>query len=341
MKRALVTVRFAGAAWLASLSLARAQPAPAGEVVVALDYNVPAGCPDAAGFREQVLGRTHRMRFAEPDTPAALTWSVRVAETSSGRRGTLRVLGSGAGNLARSVTATSCEQVVSALGLVAALSVDPEASLTAPEKSPPAPPAPAPPKPTPATPASPTRANQPSRAGDATRATKLSVGLTLTGQSGVAPKLAWAPRPFFGISFRGRSGYTWGLGLSAMQTHGSAAVAIGRADFTWTTARLEAFPVRWSYGRLRFEPALFVEGGQLRARGVGITPAAEVRRPALLAGGLGRLSFLAVDLLLLQVEAGPLVPVLRDRFYLRENTTVFRIPRLTGFVAAGVGVEFL
>ena len=340
MKHTTLTAPLLGVAWLASLArlgVALAQPAPG--VVVALEYSAPADCPDAAGFRDQVLGRTHRMRFADAGTQAALTWSVSVIESGSGKRGTLRVTGSGSGNLARSVTATSCEQVVSALGLVAALSVDPEASLTAPEKSPAAQPAgtpsSSPPRPPPAAPVGSSRVEP--RAG----ATRLSVGLTLTGRSGVAPKVAWAPRPFVGISFRSASGYTWGLGLSAMQTHGNAAVNIGRADFTWSTARLEAFPVRLAYGRMRFEPALFIEGGQLRARGVAITPAAEVHRPALLAGGLGRLSFLAVDLLLLQLEAGPLVPVLRDRFYLRENTTVFRIPTVTAFVAAGVGIEFL
>jgi hypothetical protein len=33
--------------------------------------------------------------------------------------------------------------------------------------------------------------------------------------------------------------------------------------------------------------------------------------------------------------------VLRDRFYLQENTTVFRAPAVGGFVALGVGLEFL
>jgi hypothetical protein len=129
--------------------------------------------------------------------------------------------------------------------------------------------------------------------------------------------------------------------LSVAQTHGRASVDAGRADFSWTTARLEAFPWRFTYGRLRAEPALVLEAGQLRARGVAVAPSAQVTRPALLVGGLGRLSFLALDLLLLQIEAGPLLPVLRDRFYLLENTTVFRIPAVTGFVAAGVGIEFL
>jgi hypothetical protein len=262
---------------------------------------------------------------------------VEVSETASGSRGTLRVGGARPGKLVRSVTASSCEQVVNALALVAALSVDPEALLEAPDEPRPAPKPAAPPAPAAARPAAP----NPNASSGKSSATKLSVGLTLTGRSGLAPELAWAPRPFVGISFRSQSGHTWGLGLSAAQTHGRASVDAGRADFTWSTARLEAFPWRFSYGRLRLEPALLLEAGQLRARGVAVTPAAEVLRPVLLVGGLGRLSFLALDLLLLQIEAGPLLPVLRDRFYLRENTTVFRIPAVTGFVAAGVGIEFL
>jgi hypothetical protein len=336
LKRAAVTACFVSVAGVASVSrTASAQAEPAPELVVALDYAAPTGCPDAASFRSQVLGRTRRMRFADAGSAAPLTWSVGVVATSSGSRGTLRVSGTRPGDLTRSVTATSCEQVVRALGLVAALSVDPDASLAAPERPPPAPP------PFGAAPPSTAPAPRTTRATSGKRATKLSVGLTLTGRSGVAPRFAWAPRPFVGISFRAASGYTWGIDLSAMQTHGSAAVDIGKADFTWTTARLETFPMRFSYGRLRFEPALLFESGQLRARGVAISPAAEVRRPALFAGGQVRLSWLAVDRLLLQLEAGPLVSLLRDRFYLRENTTIFRLPALTGFVAGGVGVEFL
>ena len=36
-----------------------------------------------------------------------------------------------------------------------------------------------------------------------------------------------------------------------------------------------------------------------------------------------------------------IAPIVRDRFYLFENTTVFQSRPVTGFVAAGVGVEFL
>jgi hypothetical protein len=260
-----------------------------------------------------------------------VSWSVVIRPTASGSRGTLRVTGAQLEKLERHVTAAACDQVVSALALGAALSVDPEASLVTrsePEKEAPR----AEPKPETAP-----RPHPPKRRG----ATRLALGLNLTARSGLAPDLVWAPRAFAGLSFRSQSGYTWGLRLSASQTRGSANSSAGQADFTWSMGRLEAFPVRFGSAALRFEPALFVEAGQLRARGVAVTPINEVRRPALLAGALGRLSVLAFDLLVVELEAGPALPLIRDRFYLLENTTVFRVPALAGFAAAGVGLEFL
>jgi len=329
LKRLALAAGLPCALWAGTLA---AQTAPL--VAVSLDYSAPASCPDAQAFREQVLSRTKRVSFSEPAAPGSLAWSIKIAETSGGSRGTLRVSGEVPSKLERSVKAASCEQVVDALALVAALSVDPDASLTPGEKPPPAVPPPAAPRLVPAR-------NAGERAPADTRATKLLVGLTLTGRSGIAPRLAWAPRPFVGVSFRSSSGYTWGLLLSATQARGSASVDVGRADFTWTLGRLEAFPVRASVGNWRFEPALFVEAGQLRARGVAVTPAQELKRPLFSAGALGRLSLLAFDRLLLEVEGGPIAPLVRDRFYLFENTTVFRVPALTGYIGAGVGAQFL
>jgi hypothetical protein len=325
-----------GLLWTLLASAAQAQTAP--PVAVSLEYSAPEGCPDAQSFREQVLGRTKRVSFTETSAAGSLGWSVKLAETSGGSRGTLRVTSDKPSKLERNVNASSCEQVVDALALVAALSVDPDASLTARDK--PKPTRPAAPAPPPAPVAPPPASSKPRAPTDAS-ATKLLLGLTLTGRSGIAQQLAWAPRPFVGLSFRSRGGYTWGLALSATQVRGRAAVDAGRADFTWSLGRLEVFPVRAAFGNWRLEPAVFVEAGQLRARGVAVSPAAEVRRPALLAGALGRLSLLAFGLLEVHLEGGPLLPIVRDRFYLFESTTVFRIPAVTGVVGAGVGLEFL
>jgi hypothetical protein len=300
-------------------------------LAVDLSYEAPADCPDAQGFRAQVRGRTARVTFAEPSQASDVGWTVVIRPTASGTRGTLRVTGAQLEKLERHVTAATCDQVVSALALGAALSVDPEASLVArsePEK--------AAPRPEP----KPEAARRPSKP-KPRAATRLALGLSLTARSGMAADLVWTPRPFAGLSVRSQSGHTWGMRLSATQTHGSASSSAGQADLAWSMGRLEVFPVRFGSGLLRFEPALFVEAGQLRARGVAVTPVNEVRRPVLLAGALGRLSLLAFDLLLLELEAGPALPVIRDRFYVQENTTVFSVPAWAGFAAAGVGLEFL
>jgi hypothetical protein len=323
------------AACLLLAGFARAEPRP---LRVALDYRAPESCPDDAAFRAQVLGRTPRVRFAAQGAPSDLLWRVTLAETASGARGALRVSSEQQGPLERRVTAADCARVASALSLVAALSVDPDASLSTQETeaSPPhAPPPSAKREPRTASPPPP----PPARAG--TGAARLSLGLSLAGRTGLAPHVSWAPRPFVAVSLRSKGGHTWGIGLSATQAPGSASLALGQADFTWSLGRLEAFPVRASFGAWRLEPALFFEAGQLRARGVGVAPSSEVRRPALFAGALGRASFLAFNVLVLQIEAGPLVALERDRFYLFENTTIFRVPRLTGAVAVGVGLEFL
>lgn len=303
-------------------------------LTVSLTYDGPSECPDALGFETQVRGRTARVRFVEPGQPSEVGWSVVIRQAKSGTSGTLHVSGAAQGKLTRKVTAATCEQVVSALALGAALSVDPDASLVLqPEPEPPKPPPPQ---------AEPVKAAETAGAPPQRRtATRLALGLSLTARTGMGPELSWAPRPFIGLSFQSRSGHTWGLRLSGTQVHASATSSVGQADFTWNVGRIEAFPIRFGSSHWRFEPAVLFEAGQLRARGVAVSPVNQVERPVLFGGALGRLSLLAFDLLLLELEAGLATPFLRDRFYLYENTTVFRVPAAAGFAAAGVGLEFL
>jgi hypothetical protein len=310
---------------------ARAQSAP--PVSVTLEYAAFEGCPDAASFEAQVLARTSRASFAAPGASGTLTWIVELGPTSGGSRGTLRVQGESQGTLERNVTAATCEQVVGALALVAALSVDPEASLSEPAKPSPRP-APSPPKPP-----APVPPRRPRERVAAAPAVRFLIGLSLVGRSGLAPELVWAPEPALGLSFRTGGGHTWGLRLSALHASSGSTVGAARASFTSNLVRLQAFPLRVGSATWRFEPAAFAEAGELSARGVGITPAHSVRRPVAWAGVLGRVS-LAMSVLLLELEAGGALPFVRDRFYVFENTTVFRVPPASAFASLGVGLEF-
>lgn len=312
---------------------ARAQSAPV--VGVTLEYAAFEGCPGAASFEAQVLARTPRVRFATPGTSGTLTWIVELAPTNGGSRGTLRVLGETQGKLERGVTAASCEQVVGALALVAALSVDPEASLGEAAE-----PSPRPRAPSPSKPPAPVPSLRPPERVEAARAPRFTVGLSLVGRSGLAPELVWAPQAALGLSFRTGGGHTWGLRLSALHASSRSTLDAGSASFTSNLVRLQAFPLRVGSAAWRFEPAAFAEAGELTARGVGITPTRSVRRPVAWAGVLGRVS-LVMSVLLLELEAGGALPFVRDRFYIFENTTVFRVPAGSAFASAGVGFEFL
>lgn len=311
---------------------ARAQSAP--PVSVTLEYAAFEGCPDAASFEAQVLARTPRASFAAPGASGTLTWSVELGPTSGGSRGTLRVQGESQGMLERNVTAATCEQVVGALALVAALSVDPDASLSEPAEPSPRPLAPSPRKPPVPVP-SPRR---PERVA-AAPGVRFTVGPSLVGRSGLAPELVWAPQAALGLSFRTGGGHTWGLRLSALHASGRSTLETGSASFTSNLVRLQAFPLRVGSAAWRFEPAAFAEAGELSARGVGITPTRSVRRPVAWAGVLGRVS-LVMSVLLLELEAGGALPFVRDRFYIFENTTVFRVPVASAFASLGVGLEF-
>lgn len=97
---------------------------------VVLDYAVPAGCPSREHFESQVIARTALVRFVQ--TPrSGRFFSVYVESNSTGPVGRLttgrdREVGS-----AREVSSQSCEDVIAALALIAALAVDPNASLAA------------------------------------------------------------------------------------------------------------------------------------------------------------------------------------------------------------------
>jgi hypothetical protein len=86
----------------------------------------PPGCPASGEFVAQVLARTGRARAAQATEPAR-TFSLEIEERALGFAGKLRVMTPSREWVERRVEADSCEEVVEALALVAALILDPEA----------------------------------------------------------------------------------------------------------------------------------------------------------------------------------------------------------------------
>ena len=112
-----------------------------GEAVpVRIRYEAPSGCPDAQAFFGAVQSRTARVRPAQ-EGEAASVFRIRITRDKDGSVGEVRAVDDGRESAGRRVEGSSCEEVVQALALTVALSVDPTASIlpSAPSASVPAP----------------------------------------------------------------------------------------------------------------------------------------------------------------------------------------------------------
>src|SRR4051794_27927386 len=107
------------------LAFAGAAPAWAAETEpIRIVFRAPTGCPDEASFTGQVTARTRRARLAD-EGEAARTFTVTITSAGARTRGRLTIDEPHGPPAMRDVTGGTCEEVVAALGLVAALAIDP------------------------------------------------------------------------------------------------------------------------------------------------------------------------------------------------------------------------
>jgi hypothetical protein len=116
-----VVVRFASALLLGIALSARAVAADSTPVRVSLD--APEGCSTAREFYDAVRARTGRVHLS-PHTEESLALSVLVIRNRGKFRGELRVRDPRGQSSTRKVSGATCEEVVRALSLTAALAVD-------------------------------------------------------------------------------------------------------------------------------------------------------------------------------------------------------------------------
>lgn len=309
--------------------LARADDA----VPLRLRYSAPASCPNAESFLGQVAARTPLARPARGGEPAT-SLIVSIRDVQGGSAGTLELRAPGSVTSTRGVSAAQCEQVVTALALMTALAIDPNAS-TAPVQEPPvAPPAkvaalgPAPPPPS----------------GPLAR-WRWRTGASFEALGGVAPDPVLLVRPFFEVERERHSAWSPALRVSGGRAHAIVPGGSGAGEFTLWTGRLEGCPLRLSASRaVRLSPCLVVDAGQLRAVGNGISPAEQVDRPWLSAGLAGRLEFRLLEVLAIELAielAGEVFfPIVRDRFFIDTDVTLYRAPPVAGGAVIGLGMQF-
>ncbi|GEM_PF-1792104 len=291
-----------GAAIAAVLAGAGATHAADGPTLLVAAYEAPAPCPARAGFLARVLVRTAR---AEVTTigDATLRVEVTIAAQVSGYQGRLWIAPDGEDGTERVVTAVSCAEVVDALALVVALTLDPyadsaplsseavaavEEAVAATLSS-----SPGEPKPLPTVPAGPDATNReprpaapspaparrhraprpphadvPPRADAATPPSRLATGVAfeLDGAPAPAPTEPMPALRVFGDLALARGRATPSVGLSVAVGREEAATALASTELTWVTARADLCPVGLVEERwLTLRPCLGLGAGALHA----------------------------------------------------------------------------
>ena len=102
-------------------------------VAVALSYDAPSDCPSKARFIQRL--RMHTQRLVLSGAHDALRLQVTVQQGEASYRGRLDVARSGQPIGSREFNDPECREVVSALALSAALSIDPQATLSVPDSA--------------------------------------------------------------------------------------------------------------------------------------------------------------------------------------------------------------
>lgn len=351
-----------------------ARAAPADEIEpIRVTVTAPAGCPDADAFTAEVIARTAKARIAAPGE-AARSFTVTITRQGRRVRGRLSIADPRGAGGTREMAGESCEDVASALALVTALAVDPNASTAARPPPPPAPKA-APPRPRPFTmpplprprpyaplpwwgpigaplPALPTatrahgwRAAAVIHAGAAS-AIGPSTTLVLSGAVDVAKEGEGMLAPAFRL----------GLISAAGAEQAVSGAPLLRARYRLTAASVEGCPVRLPLaGPLALYPCLHVEAGAIGASGLSpYTPAGQLpkavrldtTRPWIAPGITGRLQLAVAGGLILEAQGGLILPLFRDTFYFGQppstagEITSHQVPAAGGFVSGGVGFHF-
>ncbi|RYZ05833.1 MAG: hypothetical protein EOO73_18140 [Myxococcales bacterium] len=305
---------------------------------VRLELTAPSGCSSLRELLAAIQRRNGRVRLASDREPAVALHVILRSEEQGGASGELTVRTKQGESSARSVTGSSCEAVVDALALTAAL------SLGSYEFSPPPLTAPSGPVP----PASSTPVSQPSAArgtADAGAASP-SAPARWQWQAGAQASLGQmvAPHLQAGGALLGRArwerqrplspSFTLSLGHSRNELFESSR----HAGVALTGVSLSGCPVSlWLGTAVRLEPCLTASAAELKASGRDLPAAASVSRSWWGAGALARVSVSAWSGLSLEVEGGALVPLIERRFVVEPSgRSLGSTPDVAPFVTAGL-----
>lgn len=330
-----------------TVALLVGRPAAAAEEaatgVIVESYETTDGCPSEEGFREQVERRARR---AGPSS-ATLRVAVNVERERRDLVGTIVVTDARGERSTRKVNASRCDEVVSALALVAALAIDDaarEVESTPPED------ASEPPRTSPPTAPASTAIDAPAPPPEREQARTFAVraGAQGAAQSGVTPDVVMTVPVFLDLTLEARRdrrgiGVRFEPGLRALGIFGASdrkAAGTAVAELTWTSGALDACPARIHAGPASLVPCVRIEIGVLAAKGEQIVPArSDSRLWSALALPI-RLRLEPWRHVFFEIEGAARTPLVRDRFVFQPDLMVFQAPRIGWTAAAGAGVTF-
>ena len=327
--------------------LCLASPAFADKETISLDYVAASGCPDRAQFVERVHTFTTKAEIASDDTPHR-KFGIHVARAAGAVHGDLTIDDRGA-KTTRSVSGTTCDEVVSALALATALAVDPDAlgSETAPgPTAPPEPPAkPKPPEP-PAKPKPPASSKPAAPSKPHFEAPKPKLARRYALDVSLGARIGDTLAPFEKLEYTAEIGTTY---VSALDFHAGAAFGPSQHDSRATFSDWLGW-VGAGYRLFDLEPISVwgqtaLELGQVQAVGRGIEPARKVEKlwTAVDVGLSMRLD--APRPLFFQLNASGRAPLSLQRYVVQENTGKLRelhqVGQLGYVLGLSVGMHFL
>jgi hypothetical protein len=336
------------AAGCVSLVMAAVAPLVAAEVDTAtkpveVDFEGPDGCSGAKAFFSSLRSRTNHVRQAEADEARAIL-RVRLSREHGQVIGELRMIDNHGGTDTLKVQGASCNDVVQALSLTAALALDPTSVLSVPRAAPSAVAA---------------ATGVPANPAEVLPAVKQPVPVPLAAAETPSTS-APSPLPSFelgagpvGLAVLSGS-FSPGISVVARKTLGGdgafhptlgLALAYVRNDVLESpqAARValagigaSACPVRWTASVLRVQPCALLLAGWLRATGRQMTHAGTVDRLWLSAGLTIRVAAFLGRGFSLELEGGINAPLVKRRFYATvPSNVVAETPTLSPVVGIG------
>jgi hypothetical protein len=339
----------------AASGLATADPSK-GAKPVQIEFDAPAGCSGADAFFSSLRSRTDEVRQSDENEPHT-TIQVRLTRTRGRVLGELRVVDDRGGADTRKMQGASCDDVVEALSLTAALAVDPNALLSAPATATVRTASAAPGADTNASPAvsNPPAASKPAAAAEPAVAAALhapaahapldvpwfelgagALGTALLTSS-TSPGIVFSSR--FTLAGSGVLRPTLGLALAHVRNDIVQSPRALQVSLTGLAAT--ACPLRFSTSILTIQPCALVVAGWLSASGREATYTYDVDHLWIGTGGVLHLSAFIADGLSLDLDGGVSAPLFKRRFYATTpGNIVGETPSISPIASLGLSYGF-